>query len=346
MTASTTAMRLPRRRLGASGLEVSAIGLGCMGMSFAYGAADDSESLRVLHRYVELGGNFLDTAEIYGPFDNELLLGRFLREARREDLVVATKFGFRVDAATRTMSGADSSPANVRKVCDESRQRLGIETIDLFYQHRVDPKVPIEEVAGALADLVREGKVRAFGLSEAAPETIRRAHAVHPVSALQSEYSLWTRDHETDGVIETCRALGIAFVPYSPLGRGFLTGAIQKPSDMAADDWRRTNPRFQGAAFDKNLELAAHVKRLAAKKGCTPAQLALAWVLAQGNDVVPIPGTKRVKYLEDNLGAVRVTLSKDELAEIDRLFPPGAAAGERYSEGGMKMLDTAGVRSV
>src|SRR4051812_36181212 len=202
MTASSTTM--PRRRLGKSGLEVSAIGLGCMGMSYAYGPADESESLRVLHRYVELGGNFLDTAEIYGPFDNELLLGRFLREARREDLVVATKFGFRVDAATRTMSGADSSPANVRKVCDESRQRLGIETIDLFYQHRVDPKVPIEEVADALADLVREGKVRAFGLSEAAPETIRRAHAVHPVSALQSEYSLWTRDHETDGVIETC----------------------------------------------------------------------------------------------------------------------------------------------
>jgi aryl-alcohol dehydrogenase-like predicted oxidoreductase len=339
---SPSATPLPRRRLGASGLEVSAIGLGCMGMSFAYGAADDSESLRVLHRYVEMGGNFLDTAEIYGPFDNERLLGRFLRETRREDLVVATKFGFRFDPVTKATSGADSSPANVRKVCDESRQRLGIETIDLFYQHRVDPSVPIEEVAGALADLVREGKVRAFGLSEAGPETIRRAHAVHPVSALQSEYSLWTRDHENDGVIETCRALGIAFVPYSPLGRGFLTGAIQKPSDMAKGDWRHTNPRFQGAAFDKNLELAAHVKRLAARKGCTPAQLALAWVLAQGNDVIPIPGTKRVKYLEDNLGALRVTLSKDELAEIDRLFPPGAAAGERYAEGGMKMLDTAG----
>jgi aryl-alcohol dehydrogenase-like predicted oxidoreductase len=230
----------------------------------------------------------------------------------------------------------------VRKVCDESRQRLGIERIDLFYQHRVDPKVPIEEVAGVLGDLVREGKVRAIGLSEAGPETIRRAHAVHPVAALQSEYSLWTRDHETDGVIETCRALGIGFVPYSPLGRGFLTGAIQKPSDMAADDWRHTNPRFQGAAFEKNLELAARVKALAAGKGCTPAQLALAWVLAQGDDVVPIPGTKRVKYLEDNMGAVRVTLTRDELAELDRLFPPGAATGERYAEGGMKMLDTAG----
>ena len=341
MTASPTTT-MPRRRLGKSDLEVSAIGLGCMGMSYAYGPADQSESLRVLHRYVELGGNFLDTAEIYGPYDNELLLGRFLREVRREDLVVATKFGFRFDPATKATSGADSSPANIRKVCDESRKRLGIETIDLLYQHRVDPKVPIEEVAGTLAELVREGKVRAIGLSEAGPETIRRAHAVHPIAALQSEYSLWTRDHETDGVLQTCRALGIGFVPYSPLGRGFLTGAIQKPSDMAKDDWRHTNPRFQGAAFDKNLELAAHVKRLASGKGCTPAQLALAWVLAQGDDVVPIPGTKRVKYLEDNLGAVRVTLTRDELSELDRLFPPGAAAGQRYAEGGMKMLDTAG----
>jgi aryl-alcohol dehydrogenase-like predicted oxidoreductase len=333
---------LPRRRLGKSDHEVSAIGLGCMGMSFAYGAADESESLRVLHRYVELGGNFLDTAEIYGPFDNERLLGRFLREVRRDALIVATKFGFRVDPSTRRTIGADSSPANIRKVCDESRQRLGIERIDLLYQHRVDPHVPIEEVAGVLAELVREGKVRAFGLSEAGPETIRRAHAVHPVAALQSEYSLWSREPETSGVLETCRALGIGFVPYSPLGRGFLTGAIQKPSDMAADDWRHTNPRFQGGALEKNLELAAHVKRLAAGKGCTPAQLALAWVLAQGDDVVPIPGTKRVKYLEDNLGAVCVTLTRDELSELDRLFPPGAAAGERYAEGGMKMLDSAG----
>jgi aryl-alcohol dehydrogenase-like predicted oxidoreductase len=342
MTASPTSTTLPRRRLGASDLEVSAIGLGCMGMSYAYGAADESESLRVLHRYVELGGNFLDTAEIYGPFDNERLLGRFLREVRRESLVVATKFGFRVDPATRTMSGADSSRATVRRVCDESRQRLGIERIDLFYQHRVDPKVPIEDVAGTLAELVREGKVRAFGLSEAGPDNIRRAHAVHPVAALQSEYSLWSREPETTGVLETCRKLGIGFVPYSPLGRGFLTGAIQKPSDMAADDWRHTNPRFQGSAFEHNLELAAHVKRMAAVKGCTPAQIALAWVLAQGDDVVPIPGTKRVKYLEDNMGAARVRLTKDDLAELDRLFPPGAASGERYAEGGMKMLDTSG----
>jgi aryl-alcohol dehydrogenase-like predicted oxidoreductase len=346
MTDSSIARSMPRRQLGKSGLEVSAIGLGCMGMSFAYGPADEGESLRVLHRYVELGGNFLDTAEIYGPFDNERLLGSFLRETRREDLVVATKFGFRVDPATRANSGADSSRATVRRVCDESRKRLGVETIDLFYQHRVDPNVPIEEVAGTLSELVREGKVRAFGLSEAGPETIRRAHAVHPVAALQSEYSLWSREPETTGVLETCRALGIGFVPYSPLGRGFLTGAIQKPSDLAAGDWRHTNPRFQGAAFERNLELAARVKALAARKGCTPAQLALAWVLAQGEDVVPIPGTKRVKYLEDNLGAVRVTLGADDLAELDRLFPPGAAAGERYAEGGMKMVDTKGARAV
>jgi aryl-alcohol dehydrogenase-like predicted oxidoreductase len=340
MTVSARATTLPRRWLGASGLEVSAVGLGCMGMSFAYGPADQQESLRVLRRYVELGGDFLDTAEIYGPYDNERLLGRFLREVRRESLVVATKFGFRIDPATRAVTGADSSPANIRKVCDESRKRLGIERIDLFYQHRVDPNVPIEEVAGALSELVRGGKVRAFGLSEAAPETLRRAHAVHPVAALQSEYSLWSRDPETNGVLEACRTLGIGFVPYSPLGRGFLTGAIEKPSDMSPDDWRHTNPRFQGAAFEKNLELAAHVKRLAAGKGCTPAQLALAWVLAQGDDLVPIPGTKRVRYLEDNLGAVRVTLTRDELSEIDRLFPPGAAAGKRYAEGAMRMLDT------
>jgi aryl-alcohol dehydrogenase-like predicted oxidoreductase len=342
MTASPKATALPRRQLGTSDLQVSAIGLGCMGMSYAYGPTDEAESLRVLHRYVERGGNFLDTAEIYGPFDNELLLGRFLREVRREDLVVATKFGFRIDPATRAIRGADSSPANVRKVCEESRKRLGIERIDLFYQHRVDRQVPIEEVAGVLGELVREGKVRAFGLSEAGPETLRRAQAVHPVTALQSEYSLWSRDPETNGVLETCRALRIGFVPYSPLGRGFLTGAIRKPSDMAPDDWRHTNPRFQGPAFEKNLELAAHVRALAERKGCTPAQLALAWVLAQGNDVVPIPGTKRVKYLDDNLGATRVTLTKDELAEIDRLFPPGAAAGERYGDDGMEMLDNAG----
>jgi aryl-alcohol dehydrogenase-like predicted oxidoreductase len=330
---------LPRRRLGASDLNVSCIGLGCMGMSYAYGAADESESLRVLHRYVELGGNFLDTAEIYGPFDNEILLGRFLREVPREGIVVATKFGFRVDAATRTIAGADSSPGTIRRVCDESLGRLGVERIDLFYQHRVDPNVPPEEVAGTVADLIQAGKVRALGLSEAGPATLRRAHAVHPVAALQSEYSLWSREPETNGVLATCRELGIGFVPYSPLGRGFLTGAIQKPSDLSPDDWRHTNPRFQSDTIEKNLQLASHVKRLAAQKRCTPAQLALAWVLAQGDDVVPIPGTKRVKYLEDNLGAVRVSLTRDERSEIDRFFPPGVAAGERYAAGGMSMVE-------
>ncbi|HET7221193.1 MAG TPA: aldo/keto reductase [Vicinamibacterales bacterium] len=340
MTASSSASTttLPRRRLGAE-LNVSCIGLGCMGMSYAYGTPDDAESRRVLHRYVDLGGNFLDTAEIYGPFDNELLLGRFLKEVPRDAVVVATKFGFRIDPATRAITGSDSSPANIRKVADESLKRLGIERIDLLYQHRVDPKVPIEEVAGAVRELVAAGKVRTFGLSEAGPATIRRAHAVHPVAAVQTEYSLWSREPETNGVLATVRELGIGFVPYSPLGRGFLTGAIEKPSDMAADDWRHTNPRFQEAAMRKNLALAEHVKGLASRKGCSPAQLALAWVLAQGNDLVPIPGTKRVKYLEDNLGAARVTLTSSELAEIDRVFPVGVAAGERYAEGGMKMVE-------
>lgn len=339
MAVSSNSSTLPRRTLGASDLHVSAIGLGCMGMSYAYGNRDDAESLRVLHRYVELGGNFLDTAEIYGPFDNELLLGRFLKEIRRESVVVATKFGFQVDRSTRAIGGADSSPANIRKVCDESLSRLGIERIDLFYQHRVDPNVPIEEVVGTLAELKEAGKIRAIGLSEAGVQTLRRAVVVHPIAALQSEYSLWTRQPETNGVLDTCRQLGIGFVAYSPLGRGFLTGTIQQISDLPADDWRRTNPRFQAEAMEKNQALAAHVKQLAQTKGCTPAQLALAWVLAQGENIVPIPGTKRVKYLEDNLGAARVSLSQEELEEISRLFPPGVTAGERYLPGGMKMVE-------
>jgi aryl-alcohol dehydrogenase-like predicted oxidoreductase len=339
MSTSSTPKALARRRLGTSDLNVSCIGLGCMGMSYAYGATDDRESLRVLHRYVELGGNFLDTAEVYGPYDNELLLGRFLREVPRERVVVATKFGFRIEPTTKAITGVDSSPANIRKVCDESLRRLGIDTIDLFYQHRVDPQVPIEEAVGTMAELVGAGKVRALGLSEAAPDTLRRANAVHPIAALQSEYSLWTRDVETNGVLGTCRELGIGFVPYSPLGRGFLTGAIQKPSDLAVDDWRHTNPRFQGPAIEKNLQLAAHVKRLAETKGCTPAQLALAWVLAQSTDLVPIPGTKRVKYLEDNLGAARVSLTQAELEEIDRLFPAGVAMGARYPEAMMSLVN-------
>jgi aryl-alcohol dehydrogenase-like predicted oxidoreductase len=339
MNASSTGTTLPPRRLGASDLTVSCIGLGCMGMSSVYGATDDAESLRVLHRYLELGGNFLDTAEVYGPYDNELLLGRFLREVPRDRVVVATKFGFRIDPNTKTISGVDSSPANILRACDDSLRRLGIDTIDLLYQHRVDPQVPIQEVVGTMAELVRAGKVRALGLSEAAPDTVGRAHAVHPIAALQSEYSLWTRDVETNGVLETCRDLDVGFVPYSPLGRGFLTGAIQKPSDLAEGDWRHTNPRFQGPAIEKNLQLAAHVKTLAQRKGCTPAQLALAWVLAQGTGFVPIPGTKRVKYLEDNLGAARVSLTQAELNEIDRLFPAGVATGARYPEPMMHLVN-------
>ena len=331
---------LPRRQLGRSPLKVSAIGLGCMGMSYAYGKADEGESLRVLHRYLELGGNFLDTAEIYGPYENEKLIGRFLKQTSREQVMIASKFGFRIDSQTKTVVGVDSSPANIRKVCHESLGRLGVETIDLFYQHRVDPSVPIEEVVGTVAGLVDEGKVRAIGLSEAGPETLRRANAVHPLAALQSEYSLWTRDPEINGVLATCRELGIGFVAYSPLGRGFLTGAIKQPSDLSGDDWRNTNPRFQGKAFEENLALAEHVRQLATRKGCTPAQLALAWVLSRGEEIVPIPGTKRMKYLEDNLGAVRVALSPEEVQEIDRLFPPGVAAGERYAEAMMALVDS------
>jgi aryl-alcohol dehydrogenase-like predicted oxidoreductase len=340
MTTSSPIHTLPRRRLGKSDLNVSALGLGCMGMTWAYGSGDPTEGLRVLHRYVELGGNFLDTAEVYGPYDNEMLVGRFLKEVDRSAIVVASKFGFKIDPADNMARGVDSSPANIRKVCDESLGRLGIERIDLFYQHRVDPDVPIEDVIGTLADLIRAGKVRAIGLSEAGPSTLRRANAVHPVAALQSEYSLWSREVETNGVLATVRDLGMGFVPYSPLGRGFLTGAIQKPSDLEADDWRHTNPRFQQETMEQNQRLVEHVKTLASRKGCTPAQLALAWVLAQGNDVVPIPGTKRIKYLEDNLGAVNVTLTGEEIQEINRLFPIGVAAGERYADGGMKLVET------
>jgi len=308
-----------------------------MGMSYAYGTTDDAESMRVLHRYVELGGDFLDTAEIYGPYLNEELLGRFLRETKRENLVIATKFGFRIDRE-KTIVGADSSPENIRRACEGSLRRLGIETIDLYYQHRVDPARPIEETVGVMSELVKEGKIRELGLSEAGAQTLRRAAKVHAIAALQSEYSLWTRDPETNGVLETCRELGIGFVAYSPLGRGFLTGKIGKPTDLEEKDWRRMNPRFVGENFEKNLRLAEHVKNLARKKGCTTAQLALAWVLARGEDVVPIPGTKRVKYLEENMGAVRVAFTRQELEEIDRLFPVGAAAGTRYPEAMMGMV--------
>jgi aryl-alcohol dehydrogenase-like predicted oxidoreductase len=327
---------IPLRHLGRSGIAVSALGLGCMGMSFAYGPTDEAESLRVLGRYLELGGNFLDTAEIYGPYTNEELLGRFLRQVSRESLVVATKFGFRI--AENQIRTIDSSPANVRRACDASLGRLGIEVIDLFYQHRVDPKVPIEETVGAMAELVTAGKVRALGLSEANPETLRRAVKVHPIAALQTEYSLWSREVETNGVLAACRELGISFVPYSPLGRGFLTGAIQKISDLDPSDWRRTNPRFAEEALQNNLKLAAAVKELAAKKGCTPAQFALAWVLAQGNDVIPIPGTKRVPYLEDNMGALAVQLTESDLKETDARFQKINVAGERYTPEMMSLV--------
>jgi aryl-alcohol dehydrogenase-like predicted oxidoreductase len=325
------------RSLGSSGINVSALGLGCMGMTGAYGPSDEEESLRVLRRYIELGGNFFDTAEVYGPYTNEELLGRFLRDVPRESVVVATKFGFKLVNGART--GVDSSPENVRRACDGSLSRLGIDQIDLYYQHRVDPNVPIEDTVGALKELVAAGKIRAIGLSEAHSDTIRRANAVHPISALQSEYSLWTRDVETNGVLATCRELGVAFVPYSPLGRGFLTGAIQKPSDLDPSDWRLTNPRFAEEVFENNLKLAETVKELAAKKNCTPAQFALAWVLAQGDDMIPIPGTKRLKYLEDNMGALPLALTEADLKETDARLSEIKIAGERYTPEMMTMVN-------
>lgn len=324
------------RNLGS--LKVTELGLGCMGMSYAYGPADEAESLRVLEHYVERGGNFLDTAEIYGPYKNEELLGRFLRQTKRDRLVIATKFGFRI--GPQGPEGTDGSPANVKRACDASLRRLGLDVIDLFYQHRVDTKVPIEDTVGAMAECIAAGKVREIGLSEAAPATLRRAAAVHPIAALQSEYSLWSRDVETNGVLETCRELGIGFVAYSPLGRGFLTGKIQKLSDLDETDWRRTNyPRFSEEAFDANLRLAEKVKSLAAAKGCTPAQLALAWVLAQGEDIVPIPGTKRVRYLEDNLGALDVKLTDADAEHIRAEVAAVPIVGERYQPRMMELVN-------
>jgi aryl-alcohol dehydrogenase-like predicted oxidoreductase len=307
-----------------------------MGMSYAYGPTDEAESIRVLSRYFELGGNFLDTAEIYGPYKNEELIGRFLRDLPRDSVVVATKFGFKIDE--KGIRAVDSSPANVRRACDASLSRLGIGVVDLFYQHRVDPGVPIEETVGAMADLVAAGKVRALGLSEANAETLRRAAKVHPLAALQSEYSLWSREVETNGVLATCRELGISFVPYSPLGRGFLTGTIQKVSDLDPSDWRLTNPRFAKEALQNNIKLADAVKELAVKKGCTPAQLALAWLLAQGEDIIPIPGTKRVRYLEDNMGALAVKLTESDLKEIDAGLEQLAVIGERYTPDMMGLI--------
>ena len=318
---------MEKRTLG-QGLEVSSMGLGCMGMSDFYGGRDEGETLATLHRALDLGIDFLDTADMYGGGRNEELVGRAIH-GRRNQVILATKFG-NVRNPDGSFAGVNGKPGYVRQCCEASLKRLGVDVIDLYYQHRVDPETPIEDTVGAMAALVREGKVRWLGLSEAAPGTIRRAHAVHPIAALQTEYSLWSRDPE-DEVLPTVRELGIGFVAYSPLGRGFLTGQIRQIDDLEADDYRRNSPRFQGENFQKNLALVDEINALATQKGCAPSQLALAWVLAQGKDIVPIPGTKRRKYLEENVRALEVKLDAEDLARIDRVIPPGAASGARYA---------------
>ena len=330
--------QIGKRRLGRNGPEVSAIGLGCMGMSEFYGPSDEQESIATIHYALERGLSFLDTADMYGPFKNEELVGRAIRD-RRDQVVVATKFA-NVRGPNGEFLGVRGDPEYVRSACEASLKRLGVEVIDLYYQHRVDPNVPIEDTVGAMAELVKEGKVRFLGLSEAGAETVRRANAVHPIAALQSEYSLFTRDVESE-ILPTCRELGIGFVAYSPLGRGFLTGEIKNPEELAPDDSRRSGrfPRFEGENFDRNLALANEVKKIAEEKGCTPAQLALAWVLAQGEDIVPIPGTRRRHHLEDNIGSLEVNLSSEDLDRLAAVVRPDAVAGDRYAPAGMAAVN-------
>ena len=325
------------RTLGSKGPRVSAIGLGCMGMSEFYGPGDDKESTATIHRALELGVTLLDTADMYGPFKNEELVGKAIKD-RRDKVFLATKFGIVRNPSNPTLRGVNGKPEYVRTSCDASLRRLGVDVIDLYYLHRVDPETPIEETVGAMSELVKKGKVRFIGLSEASAKTLRRAYKVYPITALQTEYSLWTRDPEED-ILATCRELGIGFVAYSPLGRGFLTGEIKRIEDLAQDDFRRHSPRFQGENFRRNLDLVKRVEDIASQKGCTPSQLALAWVMAQGEDIVPIPGTKRRKYLEENAAAVDITLTKEELGRINEVVPRGAASGTRYAESAMPLVN-------